>query len=713
MKYQDEPGQPGCKQSACGRGEYSPAGSTSPKACKDCEINKYRTGGTSMTECEPVECTNGAYAQAGAFAKDQCVKICGAERPNTLYDVITSTCQCNIGFFSRTPTGECEQLPDGVVCSVPKGCTPADFQLRPGLWRTSLNSSQIMMCPVAELCAPPASRANTSSACAPGHTGTMCTVCADGWGRSMGLHCAKCEGGDNSAFAMWLALFLLVPPFAYAGFRRLNLGKKLWWENMKVQMKIVITFMQVLSQIHSVYDIPYTESFVRFVQYMALVNLDLIDVLRIDCIAHVNFYDKLVTITLLPIVVSMVLFVVVCWKADTAVRNTCVRVILLLTFIIFPSVSTTVLRAFSCRDLDNGSSLLKADYSIDCNAPDRPFYVVYAVIMTLIYPIGITALYAMLLWKQRVLICPEKRDWRKVCGVRVFPPPPLSIADFDAQLVERETMLSDKSDNDGKSGMLRSTHFLFNEYEPRFWWFEVFECVRRLMVTGGTVFFLEGSSTQVAAGMLVALFSTLVYTRTQPYIRDEDDKVAMAAQLAIYFTLFIGLLLKAKVPSDDGYDWALGGLLIFVNAMVIALPIFVVVVRVRNNATDAAPAMAEAASAGASSSAGSTTTNPTAAVAATSSSGSPHPECSSSRRKDSMAKHSKRANSSAGSTTTNPTSEEAATSSSGSPLAKGGGSHSKDSKAEHNLSKRPLVINATTNPATQGDDSEPKPTALL
>jgi hypothetical protein len=460
----------------------------------------------------------------------------------------------------------------------------------------------------------------------------MCTVCADGWARSSGLHCETCAGSDHAEFATWLTLILLALPLAYFALRWLKrrgsaagsstgngaaavapgsvahkltsvqgsmrkLGKKLqeegltvsaygrevtmrvgdsWWRTMTVQLKIIVSFMQVLSQIHTVYDIPYPESFVRFVQGMAFINLDLVDVMRVGCVARVDFYGKLVAVTLVPLFLSVLLYAAARYAADNkAVHNTCVKMFLLLTFVIFPSVSTTVLRAFPCHDFDDGSSLLKADYSIDCNASGRPGYVFYAVIMAIVYPIGIPVLYSVRLWKKRTLICPklpgDERPWTNFCGIELFPPPTLSVADDVALLAVREAKLSDKSDKGDV--MLRTSQFLFKEYEPRFWWFEVFECARRLMLTGGTVFFLDGSATQVAVGILVALVSIQVYASTEPFIHRKDDILAMTAQWGIFFTLFSGLLLKTKVPSDDGYDSALGGLLIFVNAMVIALAV--------------------------------------------------------------------------------------------------------------------------------------------
>jgi hypothetical protein len=456
----------------------------------------------------------------------------------------------------------------------------------------------------------------------------MCTVCLGGWTRSSGLFCESCAGGNDTVFAKWLVFIFLMIPLAFATFwwfkRRgarasraasvasstpapsalkqaagsmHNLGKKLrlrvsiltasaqgqdskqarWWHSLTVKIKIVVAFLQIISQILTVFDIPYPENFVQFVHSMAFINLDLVNIMRVGCVTHVNFYDKLFTATLVPLLLLAAMCTATALARRSkmsetfvkAVRNTSVKVFLLLTFFIFPSVSTTVLRAFPCRTFDDGRRLLKADYSIDCDAPERPGYVSYAVLMVLVYPVGVTVLYATLLWKQRHLICPEERPWRSVCGVNLIPPIADSLADDDALLAERDRLLQAKGD--AKYSHLRATQFLFKEYEPRFWWFEAFECVRRLMITGGTVFFLEGSATQIVIALLVSLVSIQVYSLTQPYLEDEDNVLAMTAQWGIFFTLFMGLLVKTKVPTDDGYNGTLGGLLIFVNVVVIVL----------------------------------------------------------------------------------------------------------------------------------------------
>eukprot|EP00937_MAST-01D_sp_MAST-1D-sp2_P002947 g2947.t1 len=247
------------------------------------------------------------------------------------------------------------------------------------------------------------------------------------------------------------------------------------------------------------------------------------------------------------------------------IKTVCLSAFLLLTYFIFPSVSTVVLRAFPCRAFDDGSVFLQADMSIDCNGALRPAHVAYAFVMLCVYPIGIPALYTYMLWQYRESICPEERPWQSACGAKVIPPLCDSTAESNALLDERAKLVKENTE-------LKSMQFLFKEYEPRFWWFESFECFRRLMLTGGTVFFMEGSATQITFGILVALLSVQVYARTQPFIEDDDDLLAMVAQWGVFFTLFGGLVVKVKIPQDDGYGsgW-LDSLLILVNAVALLL----------------------------------------------------------------------------------------------------------------------------------------------
>jgi hypothetical protein len=188
--------------------------------------------------------------------------------------------------------------------------------------------------------------------------------------------------------------------------------------------------------------------------------------------------------------------------------------------------------------------------------------------MAFVYPFGITAMYAVLLWRQRKAICPVEGKWgRFLCFKDAVPPRLDSTKEEDAITEQRKMDIP-------ANPQLNAIQFLFKEYEPYYWWFEIFECFRRLMLTGGSVIIMEGSATQVVCGTLMALFSIHVYSICQPFVHDDDDVLALGAQWAIFFTLFGGLLLKLQLNGTDGYDKdgsSFGAFLIFVNILVVVV----------------------------------------------------------------------------------------------------------------------------------------------
>jgi hypothetical protein len=72
----------------------------------------------------------------------------------------------------------------------------------------------------------------------------------------------------------------------------------------------------------------------------------------------------------------------------------------------------------------------------------------------------------------------------------------------------------------------RKYAFLYEAYEPKCWWFEIFECVRRLSLTAGVIMLKPGSVIQIVISMLLCLLSMRIYAGASPYISDRDDILA-------------------------------------------------------------------------------------------------------------------------------------------------------------------------------------------
>ena len=96
--------------------------------------------------------------------------------------------------------------------------------------------------------------------------------------------------------------------------------------------------------------------------------------------------------------------------------------------------------------------------------------------------------------------------------------------------------------------------FLVEEYEPRCYLFSVFECLRRIAMTGGLTIFADGGALQIAAGLFVAIVSHRVYSAYEPYISDDDDVLSEVAQTQLVIIFFYAMMAYAteNLEEKDG-----------------------------------------------------------------------------------------------------------------------------------------------------------------
>ena len=101
----------------------------------------------------------------------------------------------------------------------------------------------------------------------------------------------------------------------------------------------------------------------------SVVNFDFLNLMPLGCVYKNNFHTKLVTYTLIPAVACGVMLAAYYLMKSTDrvhASNNVYSWLLLITFLILPSVSTTIFTTFACRTFDGDyGSYLKADYGID------------------------------------------------------------------------------------------------------------------------------------------------------------------------------------------------------------------------------------------------------------------------------------------------------------------------------------------------------------
>jgi uncharacterized membrane protein len=200
-------------------------------------------------------------------------------------------------------------------------------------------------------------------------------------------------------------------------------------------------------------------------------------------------------------------------------RKFAFTVAIAVTYLTLPTITTMVFGLFPCDTLDTGESYLRSDYSIDCNGEERTAWTIYGALMIIIFPVGVTSSYWMLLWVDRHKIMQ-----------------PVDVRELDEDLMTKS--------------------FLFDPYKPEFWFFEVIETVRRLMMTGclGTV--KPGSFTQLSAGLLMSIAYVVCISNLHPYVESRDNCIAIltGCQLVLVFMTAMFMKFQAEAVGGDDYD---------------------------------------------------------------------------------------------------------------------------------------------------------------
>ena len=192
---------------------------------------------------------------------------------------------------------------------------------------------------------------------------------------------------------------------------------------LMIRLRILISMVQVLSQLGVVYAIRFSPLFAHLVRWMGLFELNFLQVLPFDCVLDLSFHGALLIRTLaLPVLgVVMALASVANPKLRELIKTKGVakglasaasRKLLELTksvlfvglFLIYPSTSAAIFSTFQCEPLEDGSRWLRADLSVDCDSTAHGLATAYAVLMVLVYPVGTPLVFAYFLRRESALL---------------------------------------------------------------------------------------------------------------------------------------------------------------------------------------------------------------------------------------------------------------------------------------------------------------------
>eukprot|EP00614_Pseudopedinella_elastica_P022796 CAMPEP_0172644010 /NCGR_PEP_ID=MMETSP1068-20121228/238987_1 /TAXON_ID=35684 /ORGANISM="Pseudopedinella elastica, Strain CCMP716" /LENGTH=1130 /DNA_ID=CAMNT_0013458191 /DNA_START=782 /DNA_END=4171 /DNA_ORIENTATION=- len=206
--------------------------------------------------------------------------------------------------------------------------------------------------------------------------------------------------------------------------------------------------------------------------------------------------------------------------------------ILFLSFLALPGTTTCIINFFKCREfkMPEGSteSYLYNDYTISCNSDQYKSYVGYAVFMIFVYPIGIPLIWSVMLYRSRHIL-------------------------KDVRAMKREAMFGEP-----RVGHLS---FLVESYLPKFYYFEVLECVRRILLTSAISLADEDSAIAPIAGIIISLVFVFIFSELKPFKEPETSALGIILMYTITVIFLAALIVKSNTVSND--DPVFGALLMF------------------------------------------------------------------------------------------------------------------------------------------------------
>jgi len=409
--------------------------------------------------------------------------------------------------------------------------------------------------------------------CKEGYTGPLCAVCAEGWA-STGAFCHNCHDGivitrNFIMFLIVIALLLSVigsyvyklmfadpdaPKVSSTKMLKILMKKKKTIARLIAisdQVKILIAYFQVVICIIMGGSAPFPMSLGQLMNSFEIVNVDIMTMLKGMCAVDVSYYSIWIYNFSLPILVSSLLILHAFLtrpdpEDDSFEARThwsfCYKIVLMLLFTVYPNCSRIMLGFFNCHaiqwDDDTVKHFLKTDYSLECFEGDWMYYLPWAIVGVLLYPIGIPVLFYNLL-------APFNRNRELNNGLQTMQTPEVA----------------DRYD------------FLFCRFVPEYWWYETSECIRK-MVVGILIpsFVMPGTATNTLVMLMVNLIYVCMMLMFWPYKSYDDNCLFTIQLIAIEFTLFGTLMINGNVDGQDEYaDGITTGVLLGTTVILIIL----------------------------------------------------------------------------------------------------------------------------------------------
>jgi hypothetical protein len=423
-----------------------------------------------------------------------------------------------------------------------------------------------------------------SSVCLKNHTGILCAVCVPGFSLTHGNLCVPCDANGiiKAHFGLSIGWFVALLTFLAACIVTVCYQQRLRIKRVKrevyTQVKIMLGLLQIIALLKDVLSLVFPPNAQHMLNFAALVSADIHSLINFDCLGW-SFFDKwALTVIVIPAFSVIMAGIFSVWqlrsKFETqdsrgstngtaaaqesrrrVAKATFANSLFFLVLLLYPQVSNRIFSTLRCRQLGDILSVLEEDYSIGCFDSAYKSARAIALVLVIIWPVGIPVSVFVILWAQR----------RK------------SISLWHS--VESDDSAAENLDDFHYARLESSATFcVIDSYGAHHFWFEPVDMLRKVALSGLLQFCGRGTSTQVLAGCVLAFASFGLQQRLQPYKEPEANSLKACVDTQIFLTFLLSFMLRAMhgVNTSEPFDtltcgWLIVISLVFVLSAAVAL----------------------------------------------------------------------------------------------------------------------------------------------
>lgn len=237
-------------------------------------------------------------------------------------------------------------------------------------------------------------------------------------------------------------------------------------------------------------------------------------------------------------------------------RNKCFKLYCWMAVFLYPSVSKTILTIYNCQEVGDVFYLV-VDRRLVCYNEQWAIFGMIASIGVVVWVVGIPLFFGLLIWiaqdrgvAARVYLLTKKsmrvqrQKWLNEVKEQQIADGRYVRGMHSEQVQNEELAKYMKRKNLRDSTVQARLGFIYAEYSDGYWWYEAVDLSRKLFLSGVIIFVENGGVEQMLLAMCVCLVTMWFVLYFQPYDGYSDNLVASITQLQLFFTLWLGVMIR-------------------------------------------------------------------------------------------------------------------------------------------------------------------------